>query len=528
MKLVKAMLTMGVLTMLSRVVGLVRDILTAKYVGAGPIADAFFVALKLPNFFRRVTAEGAFSVSFIPIYSKSMAKDGDQEAARFAGNAAVWMGIILAPCILLFMVFMPIVVHLIAPGFGDVAKDGGQQFNLAVELSRISFPYLFFMSLTALFGGMLNAHDKFGPFAAAPILFNGCLVFALLFGTHFTPTAGHAMAWAVSISGVLQMFLMLWFLRRYRIEWTLRWPVMDWKIKQLGRLMGPGILGAGIVQINMFADMIIASFLATGSISSLYYADRLNQLPLGVVGVAIGTALLPMLSRAVSSNQTEEAKALYNRALEICFLLALPAAVALLVIPAPIIHVLFERGEFTTADTTRVSYVLMGYALGLPAYISLKVLASVSWADQDTVTPVKMAAISTITNIVLALSLSPFLGVAGIALGTGIVGWLQFWLMWRANRGKAVAQLDDRSYRNFPIIFGASALMAFLLLILSTLLRDVIYTQGTLAAVLALGGLVAAGGGCYFAVIFGLGVMRLSDIRQFLTRQPKGLIQNVQ
>ncbi len=525
MKLVKALLTMSILTMLSRVVGLIRDILTAKFVGAGPIADAFFVALKLPNFFRRVTAEGAFSVSFIPIYSKSMTQEGEEAAARFAGNAASWMAVVLAPCVLLFMVFMPIVVHLIAPGFAD--QNGSTQFDMAVELSRISFPYLFFMSLTALFGGMLNAHDRFGPFAAAPILFNGCLVLSLLVGTHFTPTAGHAMAWAVSISGLLQMLMMMWFLRRYRIRWAFQRPVLNAQIRQLGRLMGPGILGAGIVQINMFADMIIASFLASGSISSLYYADRLNQLPLGVVGVAIGTALLPMLSRAIGAKNDQEAQGLYNRALEICFLLALPAAVALMVIPAPIIHVLFERGEFTTTDTIRVSHVLMGYALGLPAYISLKVLASVSWADQDTVTPVKMAAISTGTNILLALSLSPFMGVAGIALGTGIVGWLQFWLMWRANRGKTAAQLDDRSNRNFPIIFGASAVMALILLLLSIVLRDFLYMQGTLMAVLALGGLVAAGGGCYFAIIFGLGVMRLADIRQFMTRQPKGPSTNV-
>ncbi|MES2729800.1 MAG: murein biosynthesis integral membrane protein MurJ [Pseudomonadota bacterium] len=526
MKLVKAMLTMGALTMLSRVVGLVRDILTAKYVGVGMVADAFFVALKLPNFFRRVTAEGAFSVSFIPIYSKSMTQEGEDAAARFAGNAVTWMSVILAPCILIFMVFMPVVIHLIAPGFGTGATDGGAQFDLAVALSRISFPYLFFMSLTALFGGMLNAHDKFGPFAAAPILFNGCLVLALLIGTHFT-TVGYAMAWAVSISGLLQMLMMLWFMRRYRIKFTLRRPVLDDKIRHLGRLMGPGILGAGIVQINMFADMIIASFLAAGSISSLYYADRLNQLPLGVIGVAIGTALLPMLSRAVSAGEREEAQRLFNRALEICFLLALPAAVALLVIPAPVIHVLFERGEFTSQDTLRVSHVLMGYALGLPAYVSLKVLASISWADHDTITPVKMAAISTITNIVLALTLSPFLGVAGIALGTGIVGWLQFALMWRANRDKKAAQLDDRSHRNFPIIFCASALMAILLLLLSTMLHDQLYASSTGVATLALAGLVAAGGGCYFAVIFGLGVMRLSDIRQFLTRQPKAAAVHV-
>lgn len=519
MKLVKAMITVSGLTMASRLVGLLRDILTATYLGAGVLADAFFVALRLPNFFRRVTAEGAFSVSFVPIYAKSLEKDGEQAAADFAGNAVSWMTLILAPVTLLFMVFMPQIVHMMAPGFVTDAY----RFDNTVEMSRIAFPYMFFISLTALLGGMLNAHEKFGPFAGAPILFNACLVVALLIGAHVAPSVGHAMAWGVSISGLLQFLLMLWFMRRYHIRWTLQKPVLNEQIRKLGRLMVPGILGAGIVQINLFADMIIGSFLEEGTISYLYYADRLNQLPLGVVGVAMGTALLPMLARAVHSDNTEEAKGLFNRSLEICFLLALPAATALLVIPNAIIHVLFERGEFTATDTRMVSAVLMGYAFGLPSYVAVKVLASVSWAEHDTLTPVKMAVICTSLNICLAILLSRVMGPAGISMGTGFIGWLQYYLMWRTVKDKPIGQLDDRSQRTLPIIFFASASMAVVLFASGLMLNKTIFHGSEAHSVLALGAMMAAGGGTYFAIIFGLGILRIADIKQFLTRKPKVL-----
>ena len=517
MKLVKAMLTVSALTMASRVVGLVRDVLTARYLGAGLIADAFFVALRLPNFFRRVTAEGAFSVSFVPIYAKKLETEGEKAAADFAGNAVSWMTILLAPMTLLFMIFMPQIIHLIAPGF----KSDAYRFDMAVEMSLLAFPYMIFISVTALFGGMLNAHERFAPFAAAPILFNLCLVIALLTGSYLAPTVGHAMAWGVSISGVLQLLMMLFYLRRYKIGWMLGMPKLNDDIRRLGKLMVPGILGAGIVQINLLADMVIGSFLGEGTISYLYYADRLNQLPLGVVGVAVGTALLPMLSRAVHGGNTAESNNLFNRSLEICFLLALPAATALLVIPTQIVHVLFERGAFTAADTAAVSAVLMGYALGLPSYVSVKVLASVSWAEHDTVTPVKMAVLCTSLNIVLAVVLSHFFGPAGISMGTGFVGWLQYYLMWRTTRHRAAGGIDPRAEHTLPMIFVASAVMALVLYLSGFALNPLIFGASETMSLAGLGAMVALGGGVYFVLIFGLGILRVSDVKQFLTRKRK-------
>jgi putative peptidoglycan lipid II flippase len=260
MKLVKAMATVGGLTALSRVAGFVRDIMTAAVLGAGPIADAFFVALKLPNFFRRVTAEGAFSVSFVPLYSEALEKEGREAADDFAGNAMVIMFWILLAFTILMMIAMPAVIMLLAPGFTDDPTT--ERFDLAVTLSRITFPYLLMMSIAALMGGVLTAHGRFAPFAGAPILFNLALIGVLLVAWKFQ-TAAHALAWGVMIAGVLQFVLLYIYIRREKIKLPLARPRFDFRIRKLFKLMGPGVLGAGVMQINLFADMIMGSFLPT-------------------------------------------------------------------------------------------------------------------------------------------------------------------------------------------------------------------------------------------------------------------------
>jgi len=325
MKLLKAMATVAGLTGVSRVLGFVRDVLTAAVLGAGPIADAFFVALKLPNFFRRVTAEGAFSVAFVPLYSKSMEEEGQDKASLFASNAFAVMLLILIPFTLMALWAMPYIIYAIAPGF----HDDPIRYDMAVELSRITFPYLLLMSLTALLGGVMNAHDKFAPFASAPIFFNLCIIIGLLVFTKFVETAGHAMAYGIALAGIAQFLWLVRAVKKSNVKITLKYPEFTPKIKQTFKLMGPGVIGAGVMHINLLADLVIASMLSAGSISYLYYADRLNQLPLGMVGIAVGTALLPMLSRSIASGDTAQTQNLFNRALEICLLLALPAAVAM-------------------------------------------------------------------------------------------------------------------------------------------------------------------------------------------------------
>ncbi len=508
------MATVAVLTSVSRVAGFARDLMTAAYVGAGPISDAFFVALKLPNFFRRVTAEGAFSVSFIPMYSDTLEKEGPDEASKFASEAFVIMFWALSFFTIIAVAAMPWVIYAIAPGFGV----GEYRYELAVELSRITFPYLVLMSLSALLGGALNAVGRFAPFAIAPAMFNVCLIIALLF-RDYAPTAGHAMAWGITVSGVIQLIWLYLSARRSGIKIKIMWPVLTPRVKRVFKLMGPGIIGAGVIQINLFADMIMASFLGQGAISHLYYADRLNQLPLGMVGIAVGTALLPMLSRALSKGDIAEGRDLFNRSLELCFILAFPAAAALMVMPVSIITVLFERGAFTAADSMVTGYALAGYAFGLPSYIAIKVFSSAHWARQDTMTPVKISIAITVMNIALSIALIPFFGVVGIAVAMGIVGWVQLMMHMRMLRDHPAAGFDERFRRVCPRIVFSAALMAGVLLALHPFVAEMIMQdQRETPRLMALGFLVAVGGGVYAAGIFGTGVLKVGEIRNYFRR----------
>lgn len=514
MKLIKAMATVAGLTGVSRIFGFIRDVVTAAFMGAGPVADAFFVALKLPNLFRRITAEGAFSVSFVPIYAEKLKKEGEGAADDFAGNAFSVMLVVLVPFTLMAMLAMPWIIYAIAPGFH--AEE--VRYSLAVELTRITFPYLLLMSLASLLGGVMNAHERFAPYAAAPILFNLCMMLGIVLFTPVLETPGHALAWGVFAAGMAQLAWMFYSVRRAKIPFVFRRPKMDGDIKKLFKLMGPGIIGAGVVHINLFADVIIASMLAEGSISYLYYADRLNQLPLGMVGIAVGTALLPLLSKALASGENAEAHNLFNRALEICLLLALPAAVALVVAAEPIVKVLFERGEFTAENTAMTAKVLMGYAVGLPAYIAIKVFSTAYWSRQDTMTPVKISVFCTLLNIAIALSLIGTMGVAGIALATGIAGWVQVVLMKRGLRDVAAAQFDARLSSFLPRV-GLSACVMGGVLYIVFLFTENMYAGSSLEKLIALVALVASGLISYGLAAALTGALNLNDIKTYLIRK---------
>ncbi|MCB1652128.1 MAG: murein biosynthesis integral membrane protein MurJ [Alphaproteobacteria bacterium] len=515
MKLAKAMATVAGLTGLSRIAGFIRDILTAAILGAGPLADAFFVALKLPNFFRRVTAEGAFSVAFVPLYSEKLEKEDRARADLFASNAFMVMLSFLTVLTLLALAAMPYIIDVIAPGF----ESGSERYEAAIELSRITFPYLLFMSLTALLGGVLNALDRFAPFAFAPVLFNLCLIAALLLNGFFE-SAGHALSYGILAAGVLQLLWLYTSARRQGFHLKIAVPRIDADMKRLFKLMGPGIIGAGVVHINLFADMIIASFLQEGSISFLYYADRLNQLPLGVVGIAVGTALLPMLSKALAADNLEEGRNLFNRALEFCLLLALPAALALGVIAHELVTVLFQRGAFDAHDTQMTSMVLICYAIGLPAYIATKVFATAHWARHDTKTPVKISIFATLINIALCLVFIQFIGVAGIALGTGLTGWLQFAAYVRSLRAHPAARFDERFRRAAPRIILSSCIMAATLFVVARLLQGMIYEPG-IPKYIALAALVASGLIAYAASTHISGAFKLTDLKRYLVKRTK-------
>lgn len=513
MKLLKAMATIASFTMLSRIAGMVRDMLTASMLGAGPIADAFFVALKLPNFFRRVAAEGAFSVSFIPLYSKTIEQEGEEAGAKFAGEVFSIMSIILALFSVVMMIAMPWIIHVIAPGF----MHGTERYDMAVSMTQMTFPYLMLMSLTALFGGMLNTHHKFAPFSAAPIIFNMTLIIALVIFAPLFPTAGHAMAVGVTVSGVLQLAMMVYFIRRYKIQFAWQRPRLSEKTKNLFRLMGPGVLSAGVFQVNLFVDMIVASLLPAGAISFLYYADRLNQLPLSMAGIAVGTALLPMLSKSLAANNRAESEDLFNRALEFCFFVALPAAVALLVVPYPMVSTLFEHGKFTAEDTLQTSYVLMGYGLGLPAYIASKVFMTSFWAHEDTLTPVKISIITALSNVMLCLLFIGLLGVGGISLATGIVGWLQVFLLHRQLGKTDSMNFDARLRMVFPKIAICACLMGIVMTFLYALMKPY-FAEALHIKIIALVALLGAGGLTYILTSHISGVLRLGDVKRYLKR----------
>ncbi|MGH1455568.1 MAG: murein biosynthesis integral membrane protein MurJ [Alphaproteobacteria bacterium] len=514
MKLVKAMATVAGMTGLSRIAGFARDVLTAAYLGAGPVGDAFFVALKIPNLFRRITAEGAFSIAFVPVYSKKLETDSQIQTDAFASNMLMVMLSALSVFTFVALIFMPLLIRAIAPGFADDPA----QVNLAVELTRVTFPYLLFMSMTALLGGVLNAMNRFAPFAFAPVLFNLSLIIALLLSDLFE-TAGHAMAYGLFASGILQFVFLLICVRRAGVKIKMALPRFDADVKKIMYLMGPAVIGAGVVHINLFADIIIASFLQEGSISYLYYADRLNQLPLGIVGIAVGTALLPMLSRAMVQEDKSEARHLFNRSLEYCMLLALPAAVALAVMPLTLITVLFERGEFTPEDSAMTAKVLSAYALGLPAYIAIKVFSTAHWSREDTKTPVRISMIATAMNIALSLALIGFMGVVGIALATGLTAWVQIYLHIKALKKHPTAHFDAKFLRNMPKIIGASCVMGLTVYILAALMSDIIIDGDIFTKIGALCCIILAGALIYASAILLSSVVKVSDVKRYLLKR---------
>ncbi|WP_431861735.1 murein biosynthesis integral membrane protein MurJ [Azospirillum sp.] len=515
MSFARAIATVGGLTMVSRLAGFARDILTAAVLGAGPAADAFFVALKLPNLFRRLFAEGAFSVAFVPLFSAELQRHGRAAAVTFAEEALGVLLSVLVPFAVLAVLGMPALMHLLAPGFADEPE----KFALAVHMARLTFPYLVLISLVTLLGGVLNALDRFGPFAAAPIAFNLTLIAAMLLAPPLGLQPGTAMAAAVTLSGAVQLAWMAWACRREGIALRLRPPRLSERVRRLFRLVGPGALGAGAVQVNLFINMILASLLPSGAVSFLYYADRLNQMPLGIIGIAIGTALLPVLSRHVAAGDDGAVRAHISRALEYALLLGLPAATALAVAGHPIIAVLFQRGAFGLAETTATAQALAAYAAGIPAAVLVKVLSAAHFARHDTATPVRAAIAMTAANLALALALIPVLGHVGIALATGVAAWLNAgWLAWGLHRHGRF-DVDARLKRRAPRIALAALGMGAGLLAGMVGLAPALEAGATTVRFGALALLVAGGGGLFFALAHLTGGTDLSDLKALAGRR---------
>lgn len=427
MSLFKSIATFGGFTLISRFTGFARDMILANFLGAGAISDAFFVAFKLPNLFRSLFAEGAFTTAFVPMLSHKLVTSGREESIRFASQAISVLAVFLAIFVVLMEFCMPWVVELMAPGF---ANDP-EKMKLSIELSRITFPFLLFISIVSFQSGILNSFGKFAGPAAAPVILNLMMIIAVFAFVPFGETPAHGISWGVTIAGLVEIFWLSYFLHRIDVKITLQFNIWQLihqpEIKTLFKRIAPGILGAGVYQINMVVDTIIVSLVGTGAISWLYYANRIQQLPLGVVGAAISVALLPILSHHLKAGELREAEHTQNKAVEYGALLSIPASVALIVLAYPIIDILFRHGRFTMEDTIMTAQAVIAYSIGLPSYVMVKALAPNFFARGDTRTPVKYSIVVMIANLSLSIALMIPFGHVGVATATSLASFVSLY-----------------------------------------------------------------------------------------------------
>ncbi|MFN4114175.1 MAG: murein biosynthesis integral membrane protein MurJ [Sphingomonadaceae bacterium] len=522
MSLLRNVGTIGGLTLVSRIGGFVRDMLLARVLGAGGVADAWQLAFQLPNIFRRLFAEGAFASAFVPLFNRRMTGDDDiSEARRFAEDVLA----VLIPILIAFGGLALLVMPWIAGLFANEGTAGDPAlFDHAVLMARITFPYLLFMSLATLFAAVLNSLSRFAAAAAAPILLNICLITALAWGA-FQPDSeptrmavGFWLAVAVSVSGLLQL-LWLWFwMRRSGFRLALRRPRLTAQVKELGVLIVPAVFGAGVYQIARFIDLFFLSTLPDGSYTYLAMADRWNQLPLGIIGIALGTAILPALSRYLGRDEPEEASRLQSNAIELAMLLTIPAAVALYVTGSAFTRVFFVGGAFTLEDALVTGTVVGGLVIGLPAYVLVKVLTPNFFARKDTRTPVYTAAASLTVTVLLNFLLVPRLGVLGLAVAGSIGAWCNVALLYALLAHKGHFQLPGRIVgRIARIVLAAAAMGAALWVLMAPL--DPMFSGTALERAAAILAIAGAGLASFGAAAFLLGVLDKATVQRLMRRQ---------
>lgn len=508
----RGILTVGGWTMASRVLGFARDIVIATFLGTGAVADAALVAMRLPNLFRRLFGEGAFNAAFVPGFTALEVAHGRAASTRFAAEAASGLALLLLAISVLAEIFMPFVASLLAPGF----LDDPVKFALVVALCRISFPYMPLICLAALVSGALNGLHRFAAAAAAPVLFNVVTIAAMLGLRGRLPTEGHALAIGITASGVLQLGMLAVAAHYAGLDFRPRLPRASHEMRLLARRLGPALIGAGVTQINIFVDTIVASLLPAGTVSVLYYADRVAQLPLGTIGVAVGTALLPTLSRLVQAGDRAAAHDRLNRALEFGLFLTLPATAALMAIALPIVAVLFHHGAMTVEATRLTADALIAYATGLPAYVAVRALTPAFYAAGDTATPMRAGIVTVIINIVLNfLFMRPFVEI-GPPLASAVAAWANTAMLWVWLARAGLLQPDALLGRRVAGMVAASLAMTAALLAAEPYLYAPF--AGHAVAWLGLAGLMVVAGVVYFAAAHLLGAADLRALRRRLAR----------
>ncbi len=507
-RLISGFFTVGTWTLGSRVLGFVRDAMILAFLGVGPLYEAYVVAFRLPNMFRRFFAEGAFNMAFVPMFSKRL--EGEEDARRFAEDALAGLATVLIVLTLVATLCMPWLIYLLASGF-----EGQPQFPLAVEFGRIAFPYILFISLAALLSGVLNATGRFAAAAAAPVLLNVLLIGAMAVAAWLGGDIARALIWMIPVAGVAQLALVWIAAARAGFPLRLRRPRMTPELKRLVVVAVPAALAGGVVQVNLLVGQQVASYFDR-AVGWLYAADRLYQLPLGVVGIAVGIVLLPDLSRRLKAEDDSGARNALSRAAEVSLALTIPSAVALVVIPLPLVSVLFERGAATADDSAAIATAVAIYGLGLPAFVLQKILQPLFFAREDTRRPFHYAVVTMVVNAVLAVGLAvllgPLLGWIGPAISTTVAGWVMVALLAAGARPLGdVARFDARFHRRIWRILLASAAMGVVVWATNVSLSPIIGLDGWRYLALAL--LVLAGLASYAAFAQLFGAFRLSEFR---------------
>lgn len=465
-KLLRSGLIVSTMTLISRVLGLIRDVVVANFIGAGAAADVFFFANRIPNFLRRLFAEGAFSQAFVPVLAEVKAKHGDDAVRLLIAKVSGSLGMVVTIVTLIGVIASPIVAMLFGMGwFIEWLNDGPDQhkFELASLMLKITFPYLWFVSLVALSGAILNTYNRFAVAAFTPVFLNIAIIACAIWLAPTLEVPALALAWGVFIGGVIQLLFQLPFLAKAGL---LVWPKWGWRdenVVKIRKLMLPALFGVSVSQINLLLDTVIASFLLTGAVSWLYYSDRLIEFPLGLFGIAIATVILPNLSRHHAGENTLRFSQTLDWSLRFVALFGIPAMAGLIVLGKPIIALLFMRGEFSQHDVLMVSHSLVAYSLGLFSYMLIKVLAPGFYARQDIKTPVRIGIIAMVANMGFNLMLAPFLSYVGLALATSLSASLNAFLLYRGLKLAQVYQLSKATWLFLAKLALAALLMAALL-----------------------------------------------------------------
>ncbi|HJV25685.1 MAG TPA: murein biosynthesis integral membrane protein MurJ [Aromatoleum sp.] len=508
MNLLRALVTVSGMTMLSRILGFVRDFVIARAFGAGLATDAFFVAFRLPNLLRRMFAEGAFSQAFVPILAEYKNRRGPDETHHLLNRVATALSLVVALVSVAGIVATPLIIQVTAPGYADEPN----KFALTVELTRIMFPYILFMSLVALAGGVLNTWSRFAIPAVTPVLLNLSFIGMALFAVPYFDPPVMALAWAVIIGGALQLSLQLWPLARIGMMPRFELKLDDPGLRRVGKLMLPAILGVSVSQISLIINTIFASFLPTGSVSWLYYADRLMEFPSGLLGAALGTILLPSLSKLHAEEQPEAFSSLLDWGMRLTLMLTLPAALALAILAVPLISTLFQHGAFGADDVLQTRLALVAYSVGLTGLIMVKILAPGFYARQDIRTPVKIALITLAATQTMNIAFVGPLKHAGLALSIGLASMLNASLLFRGLRRRGVYHPMAGWGAFGARLFAALAVLAGVLWF--GMGNEASWLeQGSAARVLRLSAIVVAGIGAYFATLYATG-FRLKDFRR--------------